>query len=366
MSNPASLPPGFRFHPTDEELILHYLKNRASASPCPVPIIAEVDIYKYDPWELPAKAAYGDREWYFFSPRDRKYPNGFRPNRAAASGYWKATGTDKPIYATHANESVGVKKALVFYRGRPPKGVKTNWIMHEYRLAEAHASNSYRPMKPSDSSMRVCHPADPPPPVRNNASSKPWEKGLLYPCFRSIMILSLRFRSQLDDWVLCRIYKKNNHLHSVPPLMDQEQIGSGSSSKNSEQQSSLRPQPSSSTSDIILENYSALSHLFGDLPENSPLMAQQHLPCSSSRIDGDSSLLQQQTQMDPMGDFSGKRPRPMECYLDGSNRLLHPPKKQNCSNMLANFSEQFDSSLLEQQQHLFYQQLLLNSNLGLH
>ncbi|RWW32675.1 hypothetical protein GW17_00002643 [Ensete ventricosum] len=325
MSNPASLPPGFRFHPTDEELILHYLKNRASASPCPVPIIAEVDIYKYDPWELPAKAAYGDREWYFFSPRDRKYPNGFRPNRAAASGYWKATGTDKPIYATHANESVGVKKALVFYRGRPPKGVKTNWIMHD-----------------------------------------PGKKGLLYPCFRSIMILSLRFRSQLDDWVLCRIYKKNNHLHSVPPLMDQEQIGSGSSSKNSEQQSSLRPQPSSSTSDIILENYSALSHLFGDLPENSPLMAQQHLPCSSSRIDGDSSLLQQQTQMDPMGDFSGKRPRPMECYLDGSNRLLHPPKKQNCSNMLANFSEQFDSSLLEQQQHLFYQQLLLNSNLGLH
>ncbi|CAL9113599.1 unnamed protein product [Musa textilis] len=282
MSNPASLPPGFRFHPTDEELILHYLRNRASASPCPVPIIAEVDIYKYDPWDLPAKAAYGDREWYFFSPRDRKYPNGFRPNRAAASGYWKATGTDKPIHATHGNESVGVKKALVFYRGRPPKGVKTNWIMHEYRLAETHASNSYRPVKPSDSSMR------------------------------------------LDDWVLCRIYKKSNHLQSVPPLMDQAPIGSASSSKNSEQQSSLRPQPSSFTPDIILDNYSALSHLFGDLPENSPLVAQQHFPCSSSRIDGNSSLLQQPAQMDPMGDGSGKRPRTMECYLDGSNRLLHP------------------------------------------
>lgn len=53
MPNPAPLPPGFRFHPTDEELILHYLRNRSAAIPCPVDIIAEVDIYKFDPWELP-------------------------------------------------------------------------------------------------------------------------------------------------------------------------------------------------------------------------------------------------------------------------------------------------------------------------
>lgn len=53
MTNPASLPPGFRFHPTDEELIIHYLKNRTSSAPCPVSIIAEVDIYKFDPWDLP-------------------------------------------------------------------------------------------------------------------------------------------------------------------------------------------------------------------------------------------------------------------------------------------------------------------------
>jgi hypothetical protein len=50
---PSPLPPGFRFHPTDEELILHYLCKRAAAAPCPAPIIAEVDIYKFDPWDLP-------------------------------------------------------------------------------------------------------------------------------------------------------------------------------------------------------------------------------------------------------------------------------------------------------------------------
>lgn len=86
------------------------------------------------------KAIFGEREWYFFSPRDRKYPNGARPNRAAASGYWKATGTDKPIHTFGGAQKIGVKKALVFYKGRAPKGVKTNWIMHEYRLADSHGS----------------------------------------------------------------------------------------------------------------------------------------------------------------------------------------------------------------------------------
>ena len=80
------------------------------------------------------KAIFGEKEWYFFSPRDRKYPNGSRPNRAAGSGYWKATGTDKPISIHGGKQKVGVKKALVFYTGKAPKGDKTNWIMHEYRL----------------------------------------------------------------------------------------------------------------------------------------------------------------------------------------------------------------------------------------
>lgn len=82
-------------------------------------------------------ALYGEKEWYFFSPRDRKYPNGSRPNRAAGSGYWKATGADKPI--GHP-KPVGIKKALVFYAGKAPRGEKTNWIMHEYRLADVDRS----------------------------------------------------------------------------------------------------------------------------------------------------------------------------------------------------------------------------------
>lgn len=92
-----------------------------------------------------AKSIFGEQEWYFFSPRDRKYPNGARPNRAATSGYWKATGTDKPVMTAGGTQKVGVKKALVFYGGKPPKGIKTNWIMHEYRLADNKPPNNKPP-----------------------------------------------------------------------------------------------------------------------------------------------------------------------------------------------------------------------------
>ncbi|CAL5351123.1 unnamed protein product [Camellia sinensis] len=115
------LPPGFRFHPTDEELIVHYLRNKATSSSLPAAIIAEVDLYKCNPWELSRKALFGEKEWYSFIPRDRKYPNGVRPNRMEASGYWKATGTDKPICSSCRARIIGVKKALVLLYRTPSK-----------------------------------------------------------------------------------------------------------------------------------------------------------------------------------------------------------------------------------------------------
>ncbi|XP_039120457.1 NAC domain-containing protein 2-like [Dioscorea cayenensis subsp. rotundata] len=148
------LPPGFRFHPTDEELVMHYLCRKCASLTVSAEVIKEIDIYNYNPWQLPEMASYGEKEWYFFSPRNRKYPNGSRPNRAAGSGYWKATGADKPIGMP---KTVAIKKSLVFYAGKAPNGFKTNWIMHEYRLADIDRKKN----------------------------------GLL-----------------LDNWVLCRIYEK--------------------------------------------------------------------------------------------------------------------------------------------------------------
>ncbi|KAJ6353744.1 hypothetical protein OIU76_002713 [Salix suchowensis] len=133
-SDQLELPAGFRFHPTDDELVNHYLIKKCGGQSISVPIIAEIDLYKYDPWQLPEMALYGEKEWYFFSPRDRKYPNGSRPNRAAGTG-----------------------------------GIKTNWIMHEYRLANVDRSAG----------------------KKNNL--------------------------RLDDWVLCRIYNKKGSIEKHFP-----------------------------------------------------------------------------------------------------------------------------------------------------
>ncbi|KAL0443553.1 UNVERIFIED_CONTAM: protein CUP-SHAPED COTYLEDON 2 [Sesamum latifolium] len=120
-----ALPPGFRFHPTDEELITYYLLKKVLDCNFTSRAIAEVDLNKQSK---------DGGEWYFFSLRDRKYPTGLRTNRATEAGYWKATGKDREIYSSKTCSLVGMKKTLVFYRGRAPKGEKSNWVMHEYRL----------------------------------------------------------------------------------------------------------------------------------------------------------------------------------------------------------------------------------------
>ncbi|THU56257.1 hypothetical protein C4D60_Mb11t15370 [Musa balbisiana] len=129
------VPPGFRFHPTDEELVDYYLRKKVASRRIDLDIIKDVDLYKIEPWDLQEKCKIGTEEqndWYFFSHKDKKYPTGTRTNRATTAGFWKATGRDKPIYSK--NNLIGMRKTLVFYKGRAPNGQKSDWIMHEYRL----------------------------------------------------------------------------------------------------------------------------------------------------------------------------------------------------------------------------------------
>ncbi|KAJ6692003.1 putative proteinC TRANSCRIPTION FACTOR 56 [Salix purpurea] len=185
-----SFPPGFRFCPHDHELVLYYLTKKVRGLPLPRNKIVDVILYQYDPEYLADRYKhFGEKEWYFFTPRDRKYKNGSRPNRAANGGYWKATGADKNIIYNQA--VVGYRKALVYYTGKAPKGDKTNWIMHEFRVN------------------------DPLPQVRNH-----------------------RDEMRLDDWVLCRIYKKHEKSNNVRNGQRNEERSDVSNEQRNEEHSS--------------------------------------------------------------------------------------------------------------------------------
>ncbi|XP_057475336.1 NAC domain-containing protein 7-like [Actinidia eriantha] len=135
MNTFSHVPPGFRFHPTDEELVDYYLRRKVTCRRMEIDVIKDVDLYKIEPWDLQELCRIGtedQNDWYFFSHKDKKYPTGTRTNRATAAGFWKATGRDKAIYSKH--DLIGMRKTLVFYKGRAPNGQKSDWIMHEYRL----------------------------------------------------------------------------------------------------------------------------------------------------------------------------------------------------------------------------------------
>ncbi|XVF07227.1 hypothetical protein REPUB_Repub06bG0120500 [Reevesia pubescens] len=158
-----SFPEGYRFVPTDEELVEEYLKKKVNGEPLPPNRIRVVNLYSHDPPQLiEQNKSSEETEWYFFTPRAKKYPNGSRPQRSTPNGYWRPTGTDKAI--PH-EDPVACKKTLDFYAGKHPLGSKTDWKMHEYIL------------KDTDNN-----------PQNNTDRAKDY--------------------MTLDEWVLCKIYKK--------------------------------------------------------------------------------------------------------------------------------------------------------------
>ncbi|XP_054781308.1 NAC domain-containing protein 43 [Prosopis cineraria] len=169
----SQVPPGFRFHPTEEELLQYYLRKKVSYEKIDLDVIRDVDLNKLEPWDIQEKCKIGttpQNDWYFFSHKDKKYPTGTRTNRATAAGFWKATGRDKVIYSN--GKRIGMRKTLVFYKGRAPHGQKSDWIMHEYRLDDNTSDSNIVPNVMGDG-------------------------------------------AQEEGWVVCRIFKKKNHLKTL-------------------------------------------------------------------------------------------------------------------------------------------------------
>ncbi|KAJ8749910.1 hypothetical protein K2173_013825 [Erythroxylum novogranatense] len=140
------LAPGFRFYPTEEELVSFYLRNKLEGKRQELHrVIPVVDIYNIEPCHLPrfsGELCRGDTEqWFFFAPRQEREARGGRPSRTTASGYWKATGSPSYVYSSNCRV-IGMKKTMVFYKGKAPTGRKTKWKMNEYRAIEEVADSS--------------------------------------------------------------------------------------------------------------------------------------------------------------------------------------------------------------------------------
>ncbi|KAL0346024.1 UNVERIFIED_CONTAM: NAC domain-containing protein 1 [Sesamum radiatum] len=181
-----NIPVGYRFHPSDEELT-EYLMKKVYNKPLPRNRIHEVNLYDFNPEVAEDYTQSEENVWYFFTPRDKKYKNGHRPKRDAGDGYWKATGAKEHI--TRNTVNISSKRALLYYKGRPPGGTRTCWTMHEYTL-----SNPPAPVRTSENSMR------------------------------------------LDDWVLCRIVKQPvvSKKSETNGNEDEQHAGPGHSRRNLE------------------------------------------------------------------------------------------------------------------------------------
>jgi hypothetical protein len=70
MADQPLLPPGFRFHPTDEELVTYYLARKLMDPSFKVHAISEVDLNKCEPWDLPGTY---DSSCPFHQAKSRKH-----------------------------------------------------------------------------------------------------------------------------------------------------------------------------------------------------------------------------------------------------------------------------------------------------
>ncbi|KAJ7971752.1 NAC domain-containing protein [Quillaja saponaria] len=118
------LPVGYRFRPTDEELVIHYLKRKVFGVPLPASVIPEFDVFQTEPWGLPGDLK--EKRYFFSHGKGNACEN--MSKKGAGFGYWKSTGKDKAIIASQSNQVAGMRKTLIFFEG---KTIKTHWVMHE-------------------------------------------------------------------------------------------------------------------------------------------------------------------------------------------------------------------------------------------
>ncbi|KAK2443771.1 NAC domain-containing protein [Trifolium repens] len=124
---------GFRFDPTDDILVNFYLKLKVHNQSLPLHGIQEFDVFQTEPWMLPYdRNSFKDKKYYFFDIRNRRFLN--MDTRVAGNGEWRTVEKNKQ-FALPSNYFIGRKNTLVYWRIQGNEVVKTQWMMHEFRIS---------------------------------------------------------------------------------------------------------------------------------------------------------------------------------------------------------------------------------------
>ncbi|KAK6123099.1 hypothetical protein DH2020_043160 [Rehmannia glutinosa] len=149
----VDLPIGWRFQPTDEELLCSYLAKKVGCGPLPAQVIKEIDATEFfskHPWDLVdslSKEENIETEWYFFIHGAGYLHGKMKKNRRVGDengiGYWRSIGKEDPIYDGDGN--VYATKIYSTYFLAKPNGQikklkKTHWKMEELRLLNFHST----------------------------------------------------------------------------------------------------------------------------------------------------------------------------------------------------------------------------------
>ncbi|XP_050203449.1 uncharacterized protein LOC126653571 isoform X2 [Mercurialis annua] len=124
-----NLPVGWRFHPTDEELLIHYLKPKILGDRITDSDIKEINISDYNPYDLFGQFSsnFSNKERYFVSPCEYYENSKLRKRKVRDGGFWKSTGDPREITIGDSEEVIGTKRSLVYHN---PDA--TEMIMTEY------------------------------------------------------------------------------------------------------------------------------------------------------------------------------------------------------------------------------------------
>ncbi|XP_057794977.1 putative NAC domain-containing protein 94 [Salvia miltiorrhiza] len=155
--------PGFKFRPTDEELIVHYLQLEFIKASLPqTRIIKHADIYDYEPHQLSGlvEEDHGDGKMYFYTMIKKIGKSKTDRSIKSKKGNWKPTQAPKEIKGSISGTIIGYKTSFKYYEDKK----KTQWLMQEYKLNTSHHSSRqlvlavvyFHPQKKADDSDDDC------------------------------------------------------------------------------------------------------------------------------------------------------------------------------------------------------------------